>query len=158
MKQQIKLTGAELWDAEALTAVAVRAKAHWGYSAEFMAACRDELSVSVAVIGDPRNATGVAREATRPVGFYLARPLDDGVWDLDALFVEPEYIGTGIGCMLFRDAVEVARSRCVERIVIQSDPNAEGFYLAMGAVKTGEKESGSIAGRYLPLLELKLSI
>jgi hypothetical protein len=33
---------------------------------------------------------------------------------------------------------------------IDADPNAEAFYLAMGAVRIGQTPSGSIPGRVLP--------
>ena len=39
---------------------------------------------------------------------------------------------------------------------IQSDPYAEGFYLAMGAVRVGELESTVTPGRMLPLLRFDL--
>ena len=40
--------------------------------------------------------------------------------------------------------------------MIQSDPNAEGFYLAAGAKNIGVRESASIPGNQLPLLEIVL--
>lgn len=42
-------------------------------------------------------------------------------------------------------------------LVIQSDPSAEGFYRVRGAQRVGERESASVAGRWLPLLELVLA-
>lgn len=42
------------------------------------------------------------------------------------------------------------------RLVCQSDPFAEGFYLAMGMSRIGERASASIPGRKLPLLEMTL--
>jgi hypothetical protein len=38
---------------EALSALAMRSKAHWGYSAAFMQACRDELTVSAELLPWP---------------------------------------------------------------------------------------------------------
>ncbi|TCT06419.1 hypothetical protein EDC22_1111 [Tepidamorphus gemmatus] len=39
---------------------------------------------------------------------------------------------------------------------VDSDPFAEGFYLAMGAQRVGEAPSGAIAGRMLPRLAKRL--
>jgi hypothetical protein len=39
-----------------------------------------------------------------------------------------------------------------ETLLIESDPNAEGFYLAMGATRIDERRSAS--GRTLPLLRV----
>jgi hypothetical protein len=42
--------------------------------------------------------------------------------------------------------------------VIQGDPNAMGFHRACGPRSVGSKPSASIAGRRLPLLELRLGV
>ena len=59
-----------------------------------------------------------------------------------------------------RRLVERVQKRALElgarRMVIQSDPFAEDFYLAMGAIRTGERASRSIPGRVLPLMSLTL--
>jgi hypothetical protein len=41
-------------------------------------------------------------------------------------------------------------------MILQSDPHAEGFYLAMGAQRIGQSESTVTPGRMLPLLRLVL--
>ena len=41
-------------EADALTALAMRSKAHWGYDAEFMARARSVLTVTPDMIGDGR--------------------------------------------------------------------------------------------------------
>lgn len=77
--------------------------------------------------------------------------------ELEHLFVEPETMGAGVG----RALLEHACSRAAELggcvLVIQSDPSAEGFYRVRGAQRVGERESASVAGRWLPLLELVLA-
>ncbi|NIQ29145.1 MAG: GNAT family N-acetyltransferase, partial [Acidobacteria bacterium] len=49
-------------------------------------------------------------------------------------------------------AVNRARSLGYERLLVQSDPNAEGFYLRLGAERIGEVPSRVQPGRLLPLL------
>ncbi len=141
-------------DAPELSALALRSKAHWGYDEAFIAACRDELSVKPAAINDPHQCWRVATDGNRVLGYYGMSPIDDQEAELEALFVTPEAIGTGVGRRLVDDALETASSLGFAKIVIQGDPNAEGFYLAMGATRTGDRESGSIRGRYLPVFEL----
>jgi hypothetical protein len=41
-------------------------------------------------------------------------------------------------------------------MVWQSDPQAEGFYLAMGARRAGASESTVTPGRMLPLMRFQL--
>jgi len=150
----IRITAASVKQAAMLSALAARAKAHWGYSAQFMVSCEAELSVSADRISSPDCAVMVATRASQAIGFYVIVPLGDGVWEFDALYVEPAWIGTGAGRLLFRHAVRLIGERGGKRIVIQSDPFAEGFYRAMGARRIGSSESGSIPGRLLPLLEI----
>lgn len=71
---------------------------------------------------------------------------------LEALFVDPSMIGTGVGRRLFLWSVEAARALGAARMEIASDPGAAAFYRAMGAVDAGEVASGSIPGRKLPRL------
>ena len=60
------------------------------------------------------------------------------------LFVEPDFIGAGVGRVLFQAAVQAAMARGWRRIYIESDPQSEGFYEQVGAVKVGERLSGSV--------------
>lgn len=73
-----------------------------------------------------------------------------------ALFVEPELIGKGVGRALLYDALKQARSAGIESVLIESDPNAEAFYRAHGAVPVGRRTSPT-SGRELTLLRLAVS-
>ncbi|MFI2782889.1 GNAT family N-acetyltransferase [Streptomyces sp. ALB3] len=140
-------------EATALTGLALRSKAHWGYDEAFMAACRDELTVRPGDTAGGR--TVVAEEDGRVLGFTtLAGEPPEGA--LAMMFVEPDTIGRGVGRLLFEHTVEHARRLGFVRLTIDADPNAEPFYTAMGAVRIGATPSGSVPGRELPLLELGL--
>lgn len=140
-------------EATLLSDLALRSKGYWGYSPEFLAACRIELTIAPERIA--RVPVFVAEQDGRVTGFYA---LDDGTdRELDDLFVEPEAIGRGHGAALLRHAIETARSLGWEALRIESDPNAEPFYLAMGAERVGGAPSGSIPGRVIPLLRLPLT-
>ncbi|MFB4424505.1 GNAT family N-acetyltransferase [Streptomyces sp. QL37] len=140
-------------EAAALTGLALRSKAHWGYDEAFMAACRDELTVRP---GDTAGGRAVvAEEDGRVLGFTtLAGEPPEGA--LAMMFVEPDTIGRGVGRLLFDHTTARARRMGFVRLTIDADPNAEPFYTAMGAVRIGATPSGSIPGRELPLLELDL--
>ena len=75
--------------------------------------------------------------------------------ELEHLWVLPEHIGAGIGRALFDHAVRRAAALDVTTLSIEADPNAEGFYLQMGARRVGENVY-EIEGhrRELPLLTL----
>ena len=142
-------------EAESLSALALRSKAHWGYSQDFLEACREELSVSAAAL--EKHPAYLLEEDGVTLGFYLLVPLAEEEAELDSLFVEPEAIGTGAGAELIAHAIREARGGGCRRLVIHADPNATRFYEAAGARVVGSTPSGSIPGRRLPLLHLELS-
>ncbi|MFE6931505.1 GNAT family N-acetyltransferase [Streptomyces sp. NPDC057699] len=141
-------------EAAALTALALRAKAHWGYDEAFMAACRAELTVRPDEVTARR--TAVAERDGRLLGFTMldGRPPEGA---LGMMFVEPDAMGRGVGRLLFTRTAARARRLGFVRLTIDADPNAESFYTAMGAVRIGATPSGSVPGRELPLLELPLA-
>ena len=140
-------------EAEALSDLALRSKAHWGYDAAFMAACRAELTVTPAQAAS--GLVQVYEEGGRAFGFYLLE-VRNGSADVAMLFVEPAAIGRGIGRALWQHLVAEARRLELAKVTIESDPNAEAFYRAMGATTVGTAPSASIPGRRLPLMELAL--
>jgi GNAT superfamily N-acetyltransferase len=82
----------------ALSRLALRSKAHWGYDADFLAACQDDLTLSEEDIAT--STVYVFDGVDAPAGFYRLVLKDDGVAELDALFVEPTAMGQGIGSRL----------------------------------------------------------
>ena len=65
-------------------------------------------------------------------------------------------IGSGVGAALMTHATAEAKRHGATTLRIESDPNAEAFYLRMGAKRVGEVPSGTEPGRLLPLLQLVL--
>ena len=147
-------------EATALSELALRSKAHWGYDDAFLAACRRELTVSRARI--ERDVAAVLEKDGVAQGFYLLRAEGGSATgachqaELELFFLDPSSIGEGNGRRLWLHAVASAREYGYRRIIIHSDPHAEGFYLAMGARRVGEVASGSVEGRSLPLMQLDL--
>jgi GNAT superfamily N-acetyltransferase len=90
------------------------------------------------------------------VGFYAIECQSSEEAELEALFVEPEFIGRGIGRMLIEHAKQKTAALGIARLIIQGDPNATDFYEAAGGVYTGQRESTSIPGRFLPIFTISL--
>jgi GNAT superfamily N-acetyltransferase len=139
-------------EAELLTEIALRSKGHWGYSQAFLDACRSELTFRPEDVATRRIV--VADSPSGIVGFYS---IDDRPpsGELGNLWVVPERIGTGLGKRLWQHAVDSAREAGYTSLRIEADPNAAGFYEAMGADRISEVPSGSVPGRTLPLLLFK---
>jgi len=144
-------------EARLLSDLALRSKAHWGYSPDFIQRCRVELSYSEEQLLAEDMRFFVLEGSGHVIGFYALERRSSTEIELDALFVEPTFIGQGFGRRLIDHAKSVAASLGAEQLTIQGDPNAERFYHAAGGVLTGTRESASIPGRYLPTFAVSLT-
>ena len=144
-------------EAAEISSLAIRSKAYWGYTKEFMETCREELTVTSDEIDSPSLHYVVAECGAKIVGFYGIEHLADSEYELEALFVEPEHIGTGIGRSLMNHAKKTAKEMGGRTLVIQGDPNAEKFYRAAGGELISKRESYSIPGRFLPVFAIDLT-
>jgi N-acetylglutamate synthase-like GNAT family acetyltransferase len=140
-------------EVDELSALVMRAKAHWGYDAAFLEACRDDLRVRSEQIA--AGAVWVAELDGMAAG-VLELAIADSKAEVRACFVEPHAIDRGVGRALWRHAEALAMAAGASAVSVDSDPFAEGFYLAMGAQRVGEAPSGAIAGRMLPRLAKRL--
>lgn len=143
-------------EAGLLSELALRSKAHWGYSADFMRACRAELTYSAERIEDSEYSFMAVEIAAAIAGFYGLRRLSTAEFELEALFVEPARIGQGVGRALMDHAKAAAAAQGGRSLVIQGDPHAERFYRAAGGVFAGRRESDSVPGRFLPVFTVSL--
>jgi GNAT superfamily N-acetyltransferase len=140
-------------DAAVLTEIAFAAKRHWDYPERWIESWREVLTVTPALIA--ANPTFAAVENDEVIGFYSLtlepRP------DLTHMWVLPRAMGRGVGRALFEHAVEQGRVLELAAFEIEADPNAEAFYLHMGAKRVGTNTT-EIEGqpRELPLLIYEL--
>lgn len=136
-------------DAATLTELAMRSKAHWGYDEAFMDACRPSLAIHATCV----QPTFVALAGDAVAGFYQLEGDQVG-----AFFVDPPFIGRGVGRALWEHLIEHARTLGLSSVTILSDPNAEGFYRAMGATRIGDAPSDVFGpSRPLPLLRATIT-
>ena len=123
---------------------------------EELDACCGPLAVSADYIRE--YAVFVAEDGVTSLGFFSLIPTDRvDVIELDHFWVRPGGMGRGIGRAMFRSACDEALRRGMRTLFIVSDPNAEEFYLRMGATRTGEVPPCSGDGGLLPTLEFSLA-
>ena len=130
-----------------MSALALRSKAWWGYDAAFLERVRPSLAVESTDVR--RHPIYVLERDGRTLGFYGLRILEGEPWLYD-LWVDPPDIGSGAGRTLWNHLTQTARELGYGYFLIESDPNAEGFYLRMGARRVGEHVAPE-TGRRLPL-------
>jgi GNAT superfamily N-acetyltransferase len=123
-------------DAASLTGIAFAGKAYWGYPAEWLELWRPDLVVTPHYIRT--EPVRVAECYGAIVGFTGLSTSDHGR-QIEHLWLQPDYIGHGLGRRLFDEAVRLAREEHVVELFVNSDPNAEAFYLKMGAVRIGQE-------------------
>ncbi|WP_375691416.1 GNAT family N-acetyltransferase [Pseudooceanicola sp. LIPI14-2-Ac024] len=139
-------------DLGALSALCLRSKAHWGYDAAVMRACEAELTLRPVEL--LHCDVGLA---ARDGVLVAVAQVDPRAGELDKLFVAPGAMGQGLGRAMMAWAAAAARLRGLHALRIAADPGAEHFYIGLGAERVGRVASGSIPGRFLPLLRLSLT-
>jgi len=141
-------------EADALTQIALSAKAHWGYPESWMEIWTPQLTFRPEYFEE--NDSWVAEIDHKPIAFYTLQDKAGIAW-IENLWVLPEYIGQGVGKELFLDATSRARQMGYKTLQLEADPNAVGFYEKMGMHKIGERHS-EVEGqpRILPIMEMDL--
>jgi GNAT superfamily N-acetyltransferase len=153
-RQVVVIRRARPEEAETLSGLMRRSKAHWGYDQAFMEVNQALLTITAEAI--KRDTVYIAEVGDRVAGMSHLAQLEGDEALLDDLFVEPEHIGTGVGAALWRHAAGLAREWGARAIVLDADPNARPFYERMGAVITGETASTTMPGRTMPRMRYEL--
>src|SRR5262245_16705253 len=139
-------------EAEFLTYLSRRSKAHWGYDPEFMKVVAGDLTVTSSAI--KTHEVWILEENGTILGFHQVK-LGEPAW-LEDLWLEPQAIGKGYGRQLWEHAVLIARCGGAWAMEFNAEPFAMGFYERMGAVQVGETPSRFIPGRKLPLMRIPM--
>ena len=144
---------------DTVNAMILRSKAFWGYDADMMAKMETVLRLDPAAAAEGRAIA--AWQTGAPMGLaQISAPYEaEGGFAvmLDLLFIAPEAIGSGLGKQLYDWALDQARMADAVSLHILSDPNARGFYTAMGASFVEDRPSKLIPDRVLPWLEHRLT-
>lgn len=139
---------ASLNEANELSHIALISKATWDYSEEFIQACKEDLTITDDYIVN--NYVYVLESEGIKIGFFSFQRKEEDA--LDFLYLHPNYKGKGYGKLLWQSVVEKAVELGMKCFTIDSDPNAKGYYMKMGAKLIGEAPSTVFKDRLLPLL------
>lgn len=132
---QIQIRRAMPSEAESLTSLAHAAKRHWNYPENWIEQWKDDLTISREFIH--RNDVYVAL-IDGELGGCCALVVSDSLAELEHMWIDPQHIGQGVGRALFEHTIQRARQLGLTQLELSADPNAEGFYHQMGAVRIGE--------------------
>ena len=133
---EIRIVRARPEQAERLSQIAYAAKSYWGYPSQWIELWHNQLTITKQFI--LLNEVYAAVDDDESVlGFYALVGSGERMV-LEHLWVQPRSLQGGVGRKLFEHAATLASQLGVQRIEIESDPNAEGFYQKMGAETVGE--------------------
>jgi len=133
-------------DAARLREIAGAAKAYWGYDAERVRTWAESLT--------PVGEVEVAEAEGVLIAWMTLLCAAEGRWLLEDLWVDPPWIGNGVGRALFCRAAARAREFGASTLELEAEPNAVGFYQKMGAHRVGERLSSW--HRMLPVMRVEL--
>ena len=129
-------------------------KAYWGYSPEQMAVWDEELTILPAYI--EQHQVWKLVEEEKVIAYYSFWMEDPQTAYLDNLFLDPVWIGQGLGRIFLQDAMARMAGGGATSVRLDADPHAEAFYRHQGFQVTGQLQSG-IPGRFLPIMEKDLT-
>lgn len=149
----IRIRPAHPHEGERLREVAIASKSYWGYDLERVR----QWGAAGDFSPEWLRATEVyvAEADGQTIAWAALIPKGDVLW-LDDLWVEPAWIGRGIGARLFRHALERGRRFGAKRLEWEAEPNAVGFYERMGGryLRDGEPSEW---GRVLAVMGIDLT-
>ncbi|SRR6266567_579277 len=142
-------------DAARLTALAHRAKAHWGYPPAWLAEWADALTIVPDYI--ERHRVFVAEQAEELLGVCAIEDHETH-WSLEHVWVDPLSHGRHIGRRLVDQALAAAAAKRPGLVRVESDPHAVDFYLRLGARLAGTVKAPMEGApeRILPVLEFSV--
>lgn len=118
-------------EAELLGEMTLAGVRHWGHDVNFPEAYAGLAANLPDADHIEQNPTFVLEDDGEVIGFYSLVPAEEHI-ELLQMFLAVERIGEGLGRRLWHHAVDQA-ARLGDRLLIKSDPEAAGFYRAMGA-------------------------
>ena len=122
---------AELGDMTALSQVYRRSSLSNEGDRQDLLAYPETLEFSDLAVREGRTRAAVAAGAV--VGFASWVDAGDG-FEIEDLFVDPDWMRKGIGRALVLDMVAIARGRGIERVEVTANPHALAFYQNAGFV------------------------
>jgi GNAT superfamily N-acetyltransferase len=150
----LRIRPAEPRDAPRLREIFAAAKGLWGYDTALVEEAARDLDLAPEAM--QAKEVFVAEVAGEPVAFAsIVRGSD--VWRLDDLWVDPAWMGRGIGRHLFMYAADRARLLGARRLEWETDPNAVGFYEKMGGEYVRDSPP-TIWGRVVPVMGIDLPV
>jgi GNAT superfamily N-acetyltransferase len=137
--QRVRLRPPHSHEGERLREIAIASKSYWGYDPDRVRqwAAMGDFSPE----GLRCKEVWVAELDGQAVGWAALIPKGEVCW-LDDLWIEPAWIGKGIGTSLFQQAAKRGRRLGAKQMEWEAERHALGFYEKMGGRYLRDSEPG----------------
>ncbi|AKH63020.1 MULTISPECIES: GNAT family N-acetyltransferase [Photorhabdus] len=136
---EITIRLAEIAEQAALEALQLRASLMWEEDRELLLANPHTIELPIEHI--EVGYVYIAEQAGVILGFSVVLPQSDGDAELDGLFVEPTVWHQGVGRQLLKTVLNNVHTEGGTSLRVLANPQAEGFYIALGFERLGEKRA-----------------
>jgi GNAT superfamily N-acetyltransferase len=148
----LRIRSGHAGEGSTLRQIAIAAKSYWGYDRSWVTEWVEHGGFSDEALR--ARDIYVADIDGKPVGWAASVPKGDVCW-LDDLWVDPPWIGKGVGSRLWRHVAQRAADVRAVRLEWEAEPNAVGFYKKMGGRYLRDSEAREW-GRVLPIMGVDL--
>jgi N-acetylglutamate synthase-like GNAT family acetyltransferase len=151
----ISIRRADPSEAEQLTAIAHAAKRHWGYPESWIEEWQADLTITSEFIAANEVFVAIVNDE---IAGCCALVVTDKLAEIEHMWIRPELMGGGVGRALFEHARDRAKELRLAVLELSADPNAEGFYERMGAMRVGDVAAAMTGAeaRALPRMRIQL--
>ncbi|MHA1990791.1 MAG: GNAT family N-acetyltransferase [Candidatus Hodarchaeales archaeon] len=149
-----RIRKAKTEEADLISNIALTSKGFWGYNQEFLEKCKPYLTITQNDI--VQTPVYVIESDNSILGFYQLKPLNKIEIDLGMFFVDPNHIKQNLGEKMLEHCKAISRKSGYKSLIIESDPNAQGFYEKQGGIFKGYTNSEVFEDRVLPVYEIYL--
>jgi GNAT superfamily N-acetyltransferase len=149
---EVRIRGGRADEADQLREIAFVSKSHWGYDPKWVRRWIEAGGFSVQALGQREIYVAEVDNATAGWASWISK--GDVCW-LDDLWIQPAWIGRGIGTILWGHVAEQAAARGARWMEWEAEPNAVGFYQKMGGRYLRDSEEKEW-GRALPVMGVPL--
>ncbi len=135
----MRIRDARVTEADLLEALQRRSSDVWEQYRQQLEAHPEAIELPPSFIDNNWVRVAIADD-DEAIGFSVVIPSDDGTFELDGLFVEPDRMHAGVGRALVEDAVARVAATGGARLEVTAGP-AEGFYESVGFAVIGNAQT-----------------
>jgi len=126
-------------------------KAHWGYDEEGLERFMKKYSIKDTAYFD--TIIGYVAETPNGVAGYYLFNTGEKTPQLDQFILDTKLIGKGLGRHIWNHCVKESQKQGWPEFTFVSDPNSQGFYEHMGAIKIDEHPMVTAPGKMAPVMK-----